>query len=108
MVDDEAGMRKFLSRLLSNAGFQAETAESGEQALELFSSGRFDAVLMDVELGGMDGIETARRLLEKAPGLRLILMSGSPVNEPRVRKAGFGNFLMKPFQAEEILSLLRP
>lgn len=107
VVDDEAGMRIFLSRLLSRNGFDVESADSGERALELFAPGKFDAALIDVELGSLDGIELARRLREKEPKLKLILMSGSPVNEPRVKEAGFGSFLMKPFQTEEILSLLR-
>ncbi|MGE9292146.1 MAG: ATP-binding protein, partial [Puniceicoccales bacterium] len=62
LVEDEVQTRQLLQEILKQMGHQCETASSGEDALELLTNDRFDIVFMDVEMTGMDGLETTRTI----------------------------------------------
>jgi two-component system response regulator RegA len=76
VVEDEVRMRDLLVRALEGWGFAVASARSGEEAIRLNDQTPFDIVLLDLNLPGVDGIETLRRLREKAPHLQAIVLTG--------------------------------
>jgi len=109
VVEDIHSIRRLVRRMLSRHGHAVEDAATGGDALRTFASGRFDAAVLDVDLGGgCDGVEVARRLRESSPGIKLVIMSGDQRHADRVARAGFGPLLPKPFPECSLLALLGP
>jgi len=108
VVDDERNQRATLSDILSDEGFDVVTAESGERAVKLCEEGGFDAVLLDVRLPGIDGVEAARRIRRTHQPL-VILMSAYRVEhlEAEALSEGARAFLRKPIDPARLLALLR-
>ena len=108
VVDDERNIRLMLEQMLDLGGHTVETVESGEQALERVTTGGFDAVLLDVRLPGIDGIETLRRLRAAAPDVAVVMMSGHGTIETAVRavREGAHDFLQKPLGRDATLVTL--
>jgi len=104
VVDDERGVRTFCSDLLRRAKHQVETAESGPAALTLFAEQEFDAVLADINMPKMDGIELCRRMRLERPDQIVILITGYPSIENAVRgmKEGALDYVTKPFTPDEL------
>ena len=107
VVDDEPGCREGLRRLLEAWGYRAETAGSAEEALERLATVRPDAVLTDLVLPGMDGIELVRRLRVDYP-VPIIVLSGQGTIEQAVEaiKEGAQDFLEKPVEPAKLAILL--
>jgi CheY-like chemotaxis protein len=76
IVDDEKSVRKLLSILFHRAGYTVQTAGAAGEAMQLCESGRFDVVLSDVVMPGMDGHAFARWIAARCPASRVVLMSG--------------------------------
>lgn len=76
LVDDEEGIRKVLSISLSDSGYQVFTAETGEQALEIFQREAPPIVLTDIKMPGMDGIELLQKLKQQNPDTEVIMITG--------------------------------
>lgn len=76
VVEDEVRMRDLLVRALEGWGFAVASARSGEEAIRLNDQTPFDIVLLDLNLPGVDGIETLKRLREKVPHLQAIVLTG--------------------------------
>ncbi len=105
VMDDEEALRKLLEAVLTNLGYEVQTARDGAEAIALCenakaSGRRFDAVLLDLTVsGGMGGIEAAARLKELDPSVKLIVSSGysdAPVMSD-FRKYGFDDVIPKPW-----------
>jgi len=108
VVDDELNMRTTLADILADDGYDVTTAESGERAVKLFRRRPFDAVVMDVRMPGIDGIEACRRIRQIQPDAQVIMMSAYSVEqlvEDSLRE-GIVAFLRKPLDAEQLLQLL--
>ena len=75
IVDDEAQIRRILSVMLADSGFEVASAESGEQALEVCKEVHPEIVLIDVNLPGMDGHATLRAILEQHEDIDCIMMT---------------------------------
>ncbi|SHH17283.1 sigma-54-dependent transcriptional regulator [Desulfosporosinus lacus] len=105
IADDEANMRWVLERALSKAGYEVETAEDGQLALERALAERPDLVLLDLKMPKLDGLSVLRRLKEHYPDLMIIMMTahGSTATAIEAMKAGAHDYLMKPFDIEELL-----
>ncbi len=106
--DDEIFLRP-LQRTLEVAGYEALVTPSGEEAVELLKSEDVDLVLTDKRLPGMDGVELVRRLKSEHPDLGLVVMTaygtiGSAVEAVRL---GAEDYLVKPFEAAEVLMVIR-
>ncbi len=88
--------------------FKVTAASDGYQAIELVKSGSFDAVVMDITMPGIDGIETLRRIKGTRPGARVILMTAYATDATvlAARNAGASTVLYKPFDLDKIESLL--
>jgi CheY-like chemotaxis protein len=76
VVDDDEGMRDLLQRMLERAGFAVFTAAHGREALARIRARRVDAVVTDMVMPEMDGIELIRALVAEYPGLPIIAISG--------------------------------
>jgi len=109
VVDDEPGVRTALGAILGDEGFEVRMAESGEQALELLEQETCDAVLLDVWLPGMDGLETLRRLRERNQDIEVVMISGHGTIDTAVRaaKSGAFDFVEKPLSLDRTLLVLR-
>ncbi len=107
-IDDEPSMTEWLKMVLEQAGYEVRTALIGVRGEELFKTWRPDAVLTDMMLPDIDGIELVRRFKDINPLAEVIVVSGQG-NIPRAVeaiKAGASFFLEKPVDAEGILALL--
>jgi DNA-binding NtrC family response regulator len=104
LVDDEPELRRLLHRTLSRAGFEVVDAENGRVALEAARLTRFDAVISDVRMPCMGGMELLERLQLEAPGLPVVLISGSLELTDREGAIALGafDFLPKPIQLTEV------
>ncbi|HZQ67485.1 MAG TPA: sigma-54 dependent transcriptional regulator [Terriglobales bacterium] len=109
IVDDESGIRSSLKGVLEDEGHQAALAASGEECLEVLDKGRFDVVLLDIWLPGMDGLETLEKIRERDNPPEVIMISGHGTIETAVRatKLGAYDFLEKPLSLEKTLILVK-
>lgn len=98
LVDDEPTLRRVIGRALSKAGFDVVQADSGRAALLQAEQGTFDAVISDVRMPQMDGLQLLERLLEGDPGLPIVLISGSNevANKAMALDLGAFDYLQKP------------
>ncbi len=98
-IEDNPFGRVVLNAILTELGHRAEFIGRGEDALDRMAQGAFDAVLMDMVLPGIDGVETIRRLraLDGPKNqIAIIGVSGRPEDEQAARTAGADAFLIKP------------
>ncbi len=109
IVDDEKNIRRTFKMVLETEGFVVSVAETGEQALELFLEDKPDAVILDVQLPGIDGIETLRRLKEHDRELPVIMVSGHGTIATAVAatRSGAFDFVEKPLSRERLLVAVR-
>jgi diguanylate cyclase (GGDEF)-like protein len=100
VVDDDEMNRDALSRRLARSGYTVLTAESGQEAIDMVGAGRVDAVLLDVMMPGMSGIETLRRLRESRPAseLPIIMVTAKNRSEDVVEAldVGANDYVTKP------------
>jgi CheY-like chemotaxis protein len=109
-VDDNPVNLEILAEALAGR-YRLKLAESGAQALQIAQSFQPSVILLDVMMPGMDGLETCRRL-RRVPGLNdcIVLMLSAkamPSEQAAGIRAGANDYLTKPFDEEELLSLLR-
>jgi DNA-binding response OmpR family regulator len=109
VVDDEANIRRMIRLTLEADGHDVVDAADGSNALELFGDGsRFDAVLLDQKLPGMDGIETLRQMRHRSPDATIVMVTAVGTIELAVdaMKAGARDFLKKPVTPAVLRSAL--
>lgn len=109
VIDDESSIRSSLSGVLKDENFEVMTAGSGEEGLTHFQPGVYDAVLLDVWMPGIDGLETLKRIKAQAPDQVVLIMSGHGTVETAVKatKLGAYDFIEKPLSLEKLLVTLR-
>ncbi len=109
VVDDEPQIRRIVSVLLAEQGYEVAEAESGEAAVEGQPAFRPDLALVDLSLPGIDGLETLRRLQSRDPRPDCVMMTayGTIRSAVEAMKAGAFDYLTKPFDNEELLLVLR-
>lgn len=108
IVDDEESVREIVSEMISEMGYNVQSAESGEAALDLISRIDFDLVISDVKMDGMDGLTLAQRLRKKFPKLPLALMTAHPSDGvyKMVQEKLVDFLLLKPFQIDELKGMV--
>jgi two-component system, OmpR family, response regulator MprA len=110
VVDDERAVRDSLRRALELEGYEIELAADGNEALaRLESSDELDAVILDVLMPGVDGLEVCRRLRSSGSTLPVLMLTARTEVEDRVAglDAGADDYVTKPFVLEELLARMR-
>ena len=109
VVDDEPQFRRALERALKLEGYEVEVAGNGVEALKTLSEGPADAVVLDVLMPKLDGLETCRRLRAVGDSTPVLMLTARDAVEDRVDglDAGADDYLVKPFALEELLARLR-
>ena len=107
-VDDEAGILRLMKLELSAQGFRVITAPDGEQAVKAAEDHRPDAVLLDVMMPGLSGLEVMRRLRERS-NLPIILVTAKDKDSDKVRglELGADDYIVKPFNPDELGARVR-
>jgi two-component system response regulator MprA len=109
VVDDDRAVRESLRRSLQFNGYQVELAADGQQALDWLAAQRPDAMVLDVMMPRVDGLEVARRLRSTGDDLPILALTARDAVSDRVAglDAGADDYLPKPFALEELLARLR-
>lgn len=109
LVDDEEEFISTLSQRLETRNLNVTTATSGEQAVDLTDQQDFDAILLDITMPGMDGIETLKQIKEKHPEAEIIMLTGHGSIESTVEamKHGAEDYLEKPVKMPELLAKIK-
>ena len=109
IVDDEANIRRMLASLLEAEGFAYREAATGAEAIQAIEASEPDAVLLDLVLPEMSGLDVLRRAVARRPEMPVIMMSGRATLSDAVQatKLGAFHFLEKPVAAEAVLVHLR-
>ena len=110
VVDDERAVRESLRRALELEGYEIELAEDGREALErLEAESQPDALILDVLMPGVDGLEVCRRLRRAGSTLPVLMLTARDAVENRVAglDAGADDYVTKPFALEELLARIR-
>jgi len=105
LVDDEEKFLEVLSQRLGARGIEAVTAASGEEALIKIKDKNFDAIVLDVMMPGIGGIETLKRIRKENPELQIIMLTGRGSVDTAVEamKEGAIDFLEKPADLNKLL-----
>jgi two-component system response regulator MprA len=109
VVDDDRAVRESLRRSLAFNGYTVDLAEDGVEALEAIASERPDAVVLDVMMPRLDGLEVCRQLRSTGDDLPILVLTARDSVSERVSglDAGADDYLPKPFALEELLARLR-
>ncbi|MBI1293819.1 response regulator [bacterium] len=108
IVDDAKFMRVRCARILSEQGFDVIEAENGIQAVEKYQIESPDAVLMDISMPEMDGLNALRAIRELDPAARVAMLTAMGQQNVVIEaiKAGAKDFIVKPFEPERVLNSL--
>jgi len=109
IVDDDIELTEALADVLELSAVTVSVANSGEQALDLLQRQRFDCVLMDIMMPGLNGVETLKRARELSPGSVILLMTAYSVQEliDEAKREGALAVLGKPIDVDSFIEFLR-
>lgn len=109
LVDDEPHFVKLLAERLAGRGFNVETAGGGTEAIDRAKEESYDAIVLDLLMPEMDGLETLKQLKEINPDLQVILLTGHGTIDKGVEaiKLGAMDFVEKPADIKELLEKIK-
>jgi len=109
LVDDEAEFVETLGERLRSRGMEVQIASNGAEAVDKTRGKSFDAVILDLAMPGMDGIETLKRLLQGNPDLQVMLLTGQATIKSAVQATHLGalDVLEKPMDIETLVEKIR-
>lgn len=109
VIDDDAVVGHSFDRVLSDKGYDVDTALSGEEGLADIDARNYDIVFTDIKMPGIDGIEVAERIRRKCPWTPVVVITGygTSENEARASVLGVSGFVRKPLTPEMIESVTR-
>lgn len=108
LVDDDEKLATVVKEYLAQNGFEVSTANNGSIAIEVFETGQFDLVLLDLMLPDIDGLEVCRRLrtIRNIPVL-MLTAKGDPLDRIVGLEIGADDYVAKPFEPRELLARIR-
>jgi len=109
VVDDEPAIRRALRPPLMELGFQIAEASRGEEALQTLRAAQYDVVLLDMNMPGIGGMETLRRIRAFAPRLPVLMLTVRDQEEDKVEalELGADDYITKPFSTRELVARIR-
>jgi two-component system, OmpR family, KDP operon response regulator KdpE len=111
VVDDQPQIRRVMRTTLVANGYEMDEARSGEQALEKLRAGHYDLVLLDMNMPGMDGVETCRTIRAAHPRLDLavivLTIRSGERDKVEALDAGADDYVTKPYSTPELLARIR-
>ena len=109
VVDDAAFMRVRAAKVLMDNGHEVQQAENGVEAVRMYAEWRPDAVLMDITMPEMDGLEALKEIRKIDPTAKVAMVTamGQQAIVMEALKAGAKDFVLKPFQPDRVLGALQ-
>jgi DNA-binding NtrC family response regulator len=109
VIDDDEDIRKVLSEILKDNGYNADSAETGRQALRKTEKKFYNIALIDIKLPDTDGIELLTKIKETKPKMRKIIITGYPTlkNAVEALNKGADAYIMKPLDIEKVLATIK-
>jgi CheY-like chemotaxis protein len=115
VIDDDDLVRTAVRQMLETKGFDVVIASDGHHALRILADKRFDAILVDIFMPGMDGLETIRAFRQRSPDIAIVAMSGTKFYEGTASapdfllmatKLGANAGLRKPFRSRDLIETI--
>lgn len=109
LAEDERSLSRALVALLEKNNFSADAVYDGVEAMEYLSSGNYDALILDIMMPRMDGMEVLRRLRTQGNPIPVLILSAKSEIDDKVEglDSGANDYLTKPFSARELMARLR-
>jgi len=109
VVDDDDTIRDIVSKMLCQLGFEVSSADSAERGLALFLKNKFDLVITDFSMSGMDGIQLAYCIKEQSPSTQIVLMTGHEKEYilSRIRDTAVDQALFKPITLAQMDAMVQ-
>jgi DNA-binding NtrC family response regulator len=109
IIDNDPSILRTLNRILSKAGYAVDLARSGIEGVEKFSVKSYDAVIIDVGLGDMQGTDLLPQMQRVAPRMLRIILTGTPMPESTLdmAKRDADIFMLKPAKPEALIRILK-
>lgn len=106
IVDDEWDVREFAANFFKKRKIDVTTASSGEEALATLSKEKPDLILLDIKMGGIDGIETLKHIRDFDKNIKVIMVTGRKPEEENssesCRQLGVLDYIHKPLELDEL------
>jgi DNA-binding NtrC family response regulator len=108
VIDDEEGIRKLLATILTENGYNVDTAANGEEAIRKANEKVYNIALIDIMLPDISGVELLTQIKEVKPRTRKIIMTGNPSfqNAVEALNRGADAYVMKPLDVEKMLNTI--
>ena len=108
-AEDDRHLRNSVARGLREASYVVDVAANGTQALAMATEARYDAIILDILMPGMDGIAVCKAIRESGSGVPILMLTALDAVEHRIRglDAGADDYVPKPFDFGELLARLR-
>ena len=105
VIDNEEGICRMVEAVLGDAGYEVATRTSSREAVEGFAPGRWDLVVSDVKMPGLNGLEVLRKIKEKDPAVPVVMITAYATVEMSIQALRLGAYdiITKPFEPEELL-----
>ena len=109
IVDDEESIRFLLREVMRREGYDVETVDNGESAVQLVRENNFDLVILDIRMPGMDGIQALKEMRQVRPNLVVLMITAHGTNELAVEAMRIGayDYFNKPFELDEMRIVVR-
>jgi len=109
VAEDERPLASAIVKILEKSNYSADAVYNGEDTLAYISEGNYDALLLDIMMPGIDGIEVLRRLRREGNAIPVLLLTARSEIEDKVTglDSGANDYLTKPFDARELLARIR-
>jgi DNA-binding NtrC family response regulator len=109
IVDDDENIRKVLETILEDEGYTVESVDTAKKAIEKSEKAFYNLALIDVRLPDMEGVELLAKMRDTKPKMRKIIITGYPTlhNAVAAVNKGADAYVMKPFDVEKLLQIIR-